>query len=60
MIVYVCKECGCGMCEAPSKEKGRCPQCGYKLYPNGYREEAINASALPGALYPAPSWEEDL
>ena len=55
--VYLCEECGCEMCEKPTKEYGRCPNCGHKLYPDGYEVAIVNYD--PPKIYPAPSWEDD-
>ncbi|MBD5086235.1 MAG: hypothetical protein HDT32_02565 [Clostridiales bacterium] len=61
--IYVCKKCRCEMFDRPSKQYGRCPSCGHKLYPDGYTEEAVSDGyfdGFRGKVYPAPSWEEDL
>lgn len=60
--VYTCKRCNCLMFSRPSKDYGRCPQCGYKLYPSGYNSEAVSDdfyNGFRGKIYPAPSWQED-
>ena len=60
--VYTCKKCTLEMYAEPTKEYGRCPQCGHKLYPNGYITHPVSDDYYNGAWYkqyPAPSWEED-
>ena len=57
-LVYKCKRCDLTMVERPTREKGRCPECGNKLYPNGYYETYEPDPVY--RFYPAPSWEEDL
>ena len=60
--VFTCKNCNCMMFSCPTKDYGRCPQCGHKLYPNGYNREAVSDAfydGFQGKIYPAPSWPED-
>ena len=60
--VQTCDNCNCEMFDSPSKNYGRCPACGYKLYPNGYSEHAVSDDyydGYRGKIYPAPSWEND-
>ena len=59
MIIYYCDVCGLPMVERPSVEKGRCPDCGHKLYPDGYHSDYVPDGMAPPSYYPAPSWEED-
>ena len=61
--VYSCKSCGNMLFDRPTKEKGRCPYCWAKLYPNNYDSQMVPdgfTSSIIGKVYPAPSWEEDL
>ena len=58
--IYICKNCGLEMVEEPTFYKGRCGQCGYKLYPSGYKIALIPDDLYIASIYPAPSWEEDL
>ena len=60
--VYTCDKCGLIMADQPSYSYGRCPECGHKLYPNGYSREAVSDDYAREMTkyYPAPSWEEDV
>lgn len=60
--IYTCKKCGQELFARPTKEYGRCPNCGYKLYPDGYSENPVSDGfydEFRGKIYPAPSWEND-
>ena len=60
--IYSCKNCDCLLFDRPSKDYGRCPRCGHKLYPDGYHSEAVSDGyydGFMGKIYPAPSWPED-
>ena len=63
MTLYRCNRCWNHgrefvMVERPTREKGRCPNCGHKLFPDGYT--AIQGADPVFKFYPAPSWEEDI
>lgn len=60
--VYTCQKCDCLMFAQPTKEYGRCPQCGHKLYDDGYDRQIVSDDfydGFMGKIYPAPSWPED-
>jgi len=61
--VYSCSKCGIILFEKPTRERGRCPNCWNKLYPDNYDMQVVHDGYIDGfngKVYPAPSWEEDL